>query len=85
VIEALTGLAGVWRDQEESERAPTLLGAAAALLAVLGAPISPPDLAQWEQDEAGLRALLGPQRWTAAYTAGAALNEAAAIALALSV
>lgn len=85
VIEALTGLAGVWRDQEESERAATLLGAAAALLAVLGAPISPPDLAQWEQDEAGLRALLGPQRWTAAYTAGAALNEAAAIALALSV
>jgi tetratricopeptide (TPR) repeat protein len=81
VVEALAGLAGLALDQEEPVRAAKLLGAAAALLSALGAPISPPDRLEWEQDEARLRAGLGPELWTNLQAAGAALDEAEADAL----
>ena len=56
-----------------SVRAGLLFGAAEALLQELGAPLSPADQRDWEQDVADLRLCLSPANLAEAWAAGQAL------------
>jgi hypothetical protein len=49
----------------------------------LGAPMSPADLAVWQEQEATLRRQMEPQAWTAAWARGQALTVDQAVELAM--
>jgi predicted ATPase/class 3 adenylate cyclase len=83
IVECLAGLAGAAAANLESERAAALFGAATAMLDRLGAPVSPADLAVWQEQEATLRRQMGPRAWTAAWAKGQALTVEQAVELAM--
>jgi hypothetical protein len=67
----------------QAERAARLLGAAAALRERVGAPLRPRRRAHVERAAAPARAVLGEERWAAAFAAGRAMTQQEAIAEAL--
>lgn len=83
IAECLSGLAGLAAAMEEPVRAAKLFGAAEALLDAIGAPLAPADRADWERDEAAVRAQLGPEAFMAARAVGRAMPLDQAIAKAL--
>lgn len=70
VAECLAGIAGVCLDAGEGARAVRLLGASAALLEAIGAPLAPADQAVVTSDVASARIRLGEAAWEAAWTEG---------------
>jgi predicted ATPase len=83
VVLCLAGLAGVAAGEGQPERAARLLGAAAAELEALGAPLEPIDRADYERHQAAARAALGTGAWAAARAEGRAMGLHRAIAHAL--
>ena len=83
IAEALEGIAVAASGLGEAERAARLFGAAAALGQSLGVPLSPDDRRDHAGWEARAREALGPERWDAAWAAGAEMPLEDAIAVAL--
>ena len=79
----LEGLASIAGETGQGAHAARLLGAAAALREVLGAPQPTVDRVDTEHDVAAARAALGEAAWAEGYAAGRALALEAAIAEAL--
>ena len=67
-----------------ADRAVTLFGAAQAMQAVTGAPSPPSAMADYQRTIADARQALGPERFEAAWAAGAALSLEEAVDLALA-
>ena len=80
----LRALAAVDHACGQSERAAQLLGAVDAIRERIGARLPPNAIPEQEAFEAALLAALGPQAYPAAYAAGRALTQEAAVALALA-
>jgi DNA-binding CsgD family transcriptional regulator/tetratricopeptide (TPR) repeat protein len=70
IAECFAGLAGVALDSGEAERAARLLGASAALLETIGAPLSPVDQVIVAADIASGRIQLGEAAWEMAWAEG---------------
>jgi predicted ATPase/class 3 adenylate cyclase len=81
--EYLSGLAGVAVAEGQPVRAARLLGAADGLLSVLGAPLSPPDAAEFEESKAATRAGLPDAAFQAAWAEGRAMPWERAVGYAL--
>ncbi len=73
IAEALEGIAAAAVGRGEAEPAARLFGAAAALRATLGVPLSPDDRRDHACWEARAREALGTERWEAALASGAGL------------
>ncbi len=73
IVECIAALAGLDLHVGRSVRAGLLFGAAEALLQELGAPLSPADQRDCEQDVADLRLCLSPANLAEAWAAGQAL------------
>jgi hypothetical protein len=67
---SLEGLASIAGLQGHMDRAAQLFGAAAALRAMIGAPLPPIDRADYEQDVAAVRAQLDAATFQTAWEAG---------------
>jgi predicted ATPase/transcriptional regulator with XRE-family HTH domain len=80
----LEGLAATAALLGRGVRAARLLGAAAVLREVLGAPQPPIERSDTEQAVAAARVALGEERWAAAFAAGQSLSLEAAISEALA-
>jgi predicted ATPase len=80
---ALEAVAGLASAQGQPERAAQLLGAAARLRAAIGAPLPPPERADYERTVAAARAHLEPAAFRAAWAEGEALPLEQAVASAL--
>lgn len=83
LAESLEGLALTAADGARAERVARLLGAATRLRERVGTLQSPRWRAVIERAAASARAALGEERWAAAFAAGQALSQEAAIAEAL--
>jgi predicted ATPase/DNA-binding CsgD family transcriptional regulator len=70
IAECLAGLAGVALDAGEPQRAAHLLGASAAALEAIGAPLAPADQVMVTADVASGRIRLGETAWETAWTEG---------------
>jgi tetratricopeptide (TPR) repeat protein len=81
--ECMEVLAGVAVGNNQAERAARLLGAAAALREQLGCPVPTVEKSDLEKTRASARQMLGDQAFAAARDAGAALDRAQAVHLAL--
>jgi len=79
IAEYLAGLGGVAIAEGQATRAARLLGAAEALLRVLDAPLSPPDLAEYEQSKTATRAVLADSAFAEAWAEGQAMSLEQAI------
>lgn len=80
----LEGLAAVAAARQQAERAAHLLGAAEALRAAIGVPLSPDDRVRHERTVAALRRRLGEPAFAAAWASGRALSREAAVAQAIA-
>lgn len=83
IAEYLSGLGGVAVTDGQSARAARLLGAADSLLGVLGAPLSPPDAAEYERSKAAARAALDEKTFETAWAEGRAMTWESAVEYAL--
>jgi hypothetical protein len=70
MAESLEGLASIAGLQGHMDRAATLFGAAAALRAMIGAPLPLVDRADYERDVAAVRARLDAATFQIAWEAG---------------
>ncbi len=70
IAECLAGLAGLCLDSGETARAARLLGASAALLEALGAPLAPADQVVVASDTTSGRIRLGEAAWDAIWDEG---------------
>jgi len=84
IAECLAGLAGVVGAQGQPVRAAQLLGAAQALLDILGARLSPVDHGAYQHNVAAARAHLDEATFAAAWAAGEALTLEQAVDRALA-
>jgi predicted ATPase/class 3 adenylate cyclase len=82
-LEMLAATAGMAEPMRQGGRAARLLGAAAALREVLGAPQPPHQRADIEGAVAAAQATLGEEAWAAAFAVGRALTLEEAVAEAL--
>ncbi len=80
---SLEHLASIAAAQGRAARTARLLGAAAALRRLIGAPPARPEQAELEQAAATARTAIGEAPWAAAYGAGTQLTLDAAVAFAL--
>jgi predicted ATPase/DNA-binding SARP family transcriptional activator len=83
IVKDLEGLAAVAVAQGAAERAARLFGAAAALREAIGAPLPPDERADYERQEAPVRAALHEAAFAAAWAAGRAMPLDDAVAFAL--
>jgi len=79
IAEGLESLGRVAMARQQPERAGRLYGAAAALRAVIDAPMSPVERAAYERTMAALRAALSPGALAAVWAEGGALSPAHAL------
>ena len=84
LTECLAALIGVAQGRGQLERAARLLGAVEGCRAAFGALASPVDRALYDQIAADLRAQLGDEAYSVAWTAGRVLSLDQAIAAALA-
>ncbi len=83
IAEYLSGLGGVAVAEKRPARAARLLGAADALLGILGAPLSPPDATEYERSKAAACTALDDAAFEAAWTEGRAMPWEYAVEYAL--
>jgi predicted ATPase len=83
IAECLEGLAGVFVAQRQPDRAARLCGAAEALRAAIGAPLSPTDQALYTTIVQSARAALDPASFEQEWLAGQQLPLEAAIGVAM--
>jgi tetratricopeptide (TPR) repeat protein len=81
---ALEGLAGQARARGQARRAAGLYGAADGLRQAIGAPLPPPERAEYDRDVAALREALGEAALAAAWAEGRAMSWEDAVARALA-
>ncbi len=74
VAESLEGLGDLAARQSDGERAARLLGAAEALRELIGAPIPPPERAEYDQALSAARHLLGGEAFARLWADGRALS-----------
>lgn len=84
IIQVLEGLAGIAGAQWQSSRAAQLFGAAEALRARIGAPLSPSDQLFYQPITEMTRVLLGSEDYEKFWAAGRAMSQEQAIAFALA-
>jgi predicted ATPase len=84
IAAGLEGLAAVAGAQRQPERAARLFGAATALRAAIGAPVSPGERPAYERNLARARTLMDDATWAAVYAEGQAMMIEQAIADALA-
>jgi uncharacterized protein HemY len=83
VVECLENMARVAVAQDQPKRAARLCGAASALRATIGAPLTAAERTELDRTVAVLRVALGEDVFAAAWAAGAELRPERAVAYAL--